>query len=238
QTGTFLIRASVDNPQGLLRPNQYVRARLRGATRPKAILIPQRAVQQGAKGHFVWVINKEGQAEQRPVSVGDWYADSWFIFRGLNAGDRVVVDGGQRLAPGTVATIKPYVANEAASAAGGSLATPAPPAAIAARSTAAAHGSIVQFASDSATLDASALQVVQKLADAIKNGVGAVTVIASVERSGNVAANADIAKRRAATVRDALIKAGAPAERVRLGAPVDAIGTGAEAQRVEIITGL
>ncbi len=237
QTGTFLIRASVDNPQGLLRPNQYVRARLSGATRPKAILIPQRAVQQGAKGHFVWVNNKEGQAEQRPVSVGDWYAESWFIFQGLNAGDRVVVDGGQRLAPGTVATVKPYVHNESPSASG-SLATPAPPAAIAARSTAAAHGSIVQFASDSATLDASALQVVQKMADAIKNGVGAVTVIASVERSGNVAANADIAKRRAATVRDAMIKAGAPAERIRLGAPVDASGTGAEAQRVEIITGL
>ena len=140
QTGTFLIRASVDNPQGLLRPNQYVRARLRGATRPKAILIPQRAVQQGAKGHFVWVINNQGQAEQRPVSVGDWYADNWFIFQGLNPGDRVVVDGAQRLAPGTVATLKPYVATESASSRGG-LATPATPPAVATQSTAAPRGS-------------------------------------------------------------------------------------------------
>jgi membrane fusion protein (multidrug efflux system) len=238
QTGTFLIRASVDNPQGLLRPNQYVRARLRGATRPKAILIPQRAVQQGAKGHFVWVINKEGQAEQRPVVVGDWYAESWFIFQGLNAGNRVVVDGGQRLAPGTVATVKPYVASESASARGGGLATPATPPGVAAQGTVAPRGSIVQFEGGSATLDSSALQVVQKIADAIKNGVGPVTVTASVDRSANVAANADIAKRRGATVRDALIKAGVPAERIRLGTPIEASGTGAESQRVEIITGL
>ena len=96
----------------------------------------------------------------------------------------------------------------------------------------------MQFASGSATLDAGASQTIEKIAGAIKNGVGPVTVIASVERSGSVAANADIAKRRAATVRDALIKTGVPAERIRLGTPADASGTGAEAQRVEIFTGL
>ena len=43
-TGTFLVRASFDNPNGVLRPNQHVRARIHGAIRPKAILVPQRAV--------------------------------------------------------------------------------------------------------------------------------------------------------------------------------------------------
>jgi membrane fusion protein, multidrug efflux system len=100
QTGTFLIRATVDNPKGVLRPNQYVRARLKGGVRPNAILVPQRAVQQGAKGHFAWVIDKDGKAEQRPVMVGDWYGESWFVNEGLHAGDRLVVDGGQRLVPG------------------------------------------------------------------------------------------------------------------------------------------
>ena len=100
QTGTFLIRATVDNPKGVLRPNQYVRARLKGAVRPDAILVPQRAVQQGAKGHFAWVLNKQGQAEQRPLVVGDWHGDSWFINEGLVSGDLLVVDGGQRLSPG------------------------------------------------------------------------------------------------------------------------------------------
>ncbi|MCX5905410.1 MAG: efflux RND transporter periplasmic adaptor subunit, partial [Proteobacteria bacterium] len=56
QTGTFLIRVNVDNPDNVLRPNQYVRVRLKGAIRPKAILVPQRAVQQGSKGHFIWVL--------------------------------------------------------------------------------------------------------------------------------------------------------------------------------------
>ena len=100
QTGTFLIRATVENPKGVLRPNQYVRARLKGAVRPNAILVPQRAVQQGAKGHFAWVVNKDGLAEQRPLMVGDWYGESWFVNEGPNPGDRLVVDGGQRLSAG------------------------------------------------------------------------------------------------------------------------------------------
>jgi membrane fusion protein (multidrug efflux system) len=101
ETGTFLIRATVDNPDGLLRPNQYVRLRLKGALRPNAILVPQRAVQQGAKGHFIWVVNQEGKAEPRPVVVGDWYGNDWFIYEGLHAGDQVVVDGGLTLRPGS-----------------------------------------------------------------------------------------------------------------------------------------
>jgi membrane fusion protein (multidrug efflux system) len=100
QTGTFLIRATVANPKGVLRPNQYVRARVKGGVRPDAILVPQRAVQQGAKGHYAWVVGKDGLAEQRPLTVGDWLDDGWFIQEGLRAGDQLVVDGGQRLAPG------------------------------------------------------------------------------------------------------------------------------------------
>jgi len=105
QTGTFLIRATVDNPNGMLRPNQYVRARLKGGVRPNAILVPQRAVQQGAKGHFAWVINAQGLAEQRPLVVGDWHGDSWFVKEGLVSGDQLVVDGGQRLSPGAQAVV-------------------------------------------------------------------------------------------------------------------------------------
>lgn len=105
QTGTFLIRATVDNPKGVLRPNQYVRARLQGAVRPHAVLVPQRAVQQGAKGHFAWVIDRHGKAELRPLVVGDWHEDSWFVDQGLAAGDRLVVDGGQRLTPGATVIV-------------------------------------------------------------------------------------------------------------------------------------
>jgi membrane fusion protein (multidrug efflux system) len=100
-TGTFLIRASLANPDGILRPNQHVRARILGATRPKAILVPQRSVQQGAKGSFVWVVDKEGKTELRPVVTGGWHGDDWFIDEGLSVGDRVVVDGGLTLRPGS-----------------------------------------------------------------------------------------------------------------------------------------
>jgi membrane fusion protein, multidrug efflux system len=101
ETGTFLIRATVDNPDGLLRPNQFVRLRLKGALRPNAILVPQRSVQQGAKGHFVWVVSQEAKAEYRPVVVGEWQGNNWVIYEGLRPGDQVVVDGGLTLRPGT-----------------------------------------------------------------------------------------------------------------------------------------
>ncbi|MGB7947922.1 MAG: efflux RND transporter periplasmic adaptor subunit [Candidatus Binatia bacterium] len=112
KTGTFLIRANVANPGGILRPNQFVRVRLNGAIRPNAILVPQRAVQQGAKGHFVWVVNEEKKAESRPVTVGDWHGDDWFINEGLRAGEQVVVDGSLTLHPGAVVAAKPLVLPE------------------------------------------------------------------------------------------------------------------------------
>jgi len=106
QTGTFLLRASVENPDGILRPNQFVRVRLKGAVRPKAILVPLRAVQQGSKGHFVWVIGKDDTAEPRPVVAGDWHGDDWFITEGLKPGERIVVDGGMTVRPGAPVQIK------------------------------------------------------------------------------------------------------------------------------------
>ena len=93
QTGTFQIRGTFDNPDAALRPNQYVTARVKGFSRPNAILVPQRAVHQAEAGHFVWVINKENLTEFRPVEPGDWHGDDWFITRGLKPGDKVIVDG-------------------------------------------------------------------------------------------------------------------------------------------------
>jgi membrane fusion protein (multidrug efflux system) len=112
-TGTFLIRVTLDNPAGMLRPNQYVQARVKGAVRPGAILVPQRAVQQGAKGHFVWVVTKDNKAENRPVAVGEWNGDDWFINEGLKVGEDVVVDGGLTLQPGAAVSAKPWVAGDA-----------------------------------------------------------------------------------------------------------------------------
>lgn len=106
QTGTFLVRATLPNPGVVLRPGQFVRVNLHGAIRPNAVVVPQRAVQQGAKGHFVWVVNKEGKAEPRPIVVGEQIGNDWFVSSGLRAGDQVVVDGGLALRPGEPVTIQ------------------------------------------------------------------------------------------------------------------------------------
>lgn len=116
-TGTFLVRAVLANPNGLLRPGQFVRALAKGASRPNAILVPQKAVLEGAKSHFVWVVNGEGKPEQRVVEVGEWQGDNWFISKGLKAGERIVVDGALRVTPGgplkiNEATVKAPVAPE------------------------------------------------------------------------------------------------------------------------------
>ena len=121
QTGTFLIRASIDNPDGALLPNQFVQVRMKGALRPMALLLPQRAVQQGPKGHFVWVLGKDDKVEERPVTVGEWQGDDWLINEGIRAGERVVADPGPGLSPGAKVSPKPY------EPAGGKPGTAAPP---------------------------------------------------------------------------------------------------------------
>ncbi|GAB7525806.1 efflux RND transporter periplasmic adaptor subunit [Paraburkholderia sp. 2C] len=99
ETGTFLVRAVFANPKGVLRPGQFVRALVSGAVRPNAILVPQRAVLQGSKSHFLWVLDNESKPHQRVVEVGDWHGDDWFITDGLRNGERVIVDGAIRVTP-------------------------------------------------------------------------------------------------------------------------------------------
>lgn len=74
--------------------------------------MPQKAVQQSANGHMVWLVNKEGLAEPRPVVVGEWVGQEWVIEQGLSAGEKLVVEGFQKLAPG--APVKPVDAAAAA----------------------------------------------------------------------------------------------------------------------------
>jgi len=226
QTGTFLIRASVDNPKGVLRPNQYVHTRLLGAVRPNAILVPQRAVQQGAKGHFVWTVNKAGKAELRPVVVGQWHGDSWFVTQGLAAGDQVVVDGALRLAPDASVKATPYLPKPGTPE---GAPVSAPPGA----------SLVVNFAAGKSTLDAEAVRLLKGFAPGMKAGPNPIDVTGFADRTGDRAANVDLAQRRATAVRDALVAEGIPADRVRLKPPQDVTGTGSDrnARRVEIAVG-
>lgn len=101
-TGTSEARAELPNKKGMLRPGQFVRAILQGATRVDAIMVPQRAVLEGPSGKFVFVVGADSKAEIRPVEVGEWSEESWVINKGLQAGDRVIVDGVVRIGPGVL----------------------------------------------------------------------------------------------------------------------------------------
>ncbi|HVF61601.1 MAG TPA: efflux RND transporter periplasmic adaptor subunit [Thermoanaerobaculia bacterium] len=99
-TGSVELRAELPNAAGDLIPGQFVRVRLLGIERPNAILVPQRAVQQGQEGKFVYVVGADGKAAPRPITVGDWLGRDWIVESGLAAGDRVIVDGALKVAPG------------------------------------------------------------------------------------------------------------------------------------------
>lgn len=126
ETGTFLVRAVFDNPKAVLRPGQFVRARVAGAIRPNAILVPQRAVLQGSKSHFLWVVDAESKGRQRVVEVGEWQGDDWFITDGLKPGERVVVDGAIRVTAGAPLKIvdRPPVADSGQQEPGGQASGP------------------------------------------------------------------------------------------------------------------
>jgi membrane fusion protein (multidrug efflux system) len=295
QTGTFLVRISVPNPQGLLRPNQFVRVRIKGATRPNAILVPQRAVQQGARGHFVWIVDKESKAQSRPVEVGDWVGDDWVISQGLAPGDEVIVEGTLRLQPGSPVKASPYVVPKrdappavgtqgagpgappparasgaptgAPAVASGTSMIPAQPGAsppmdamagapaqapsgattssavrapAAAASTPPAAGGApsasVYFESGSASLDATARGMLAKLAGQLAGGSKRIAITGYTDRHGDYAANVDLAKRRAAAVRDALTAGGVSDARLQMRPPQNIVGDGTEpmARRVDL----
>src|SRR5688500_5602529 len=99
-TGTREARAEIPNPDGTLRPGQFVRVVLKGATRPHAITVPQRAVLEGPQGKFVYIVDEKGTAQARPVQAGQWAGERWIITAGLQGGERVIVDGVMKIGPG------------------------------------------------------------------------------------------------------------------------------------------
>jgi membrane fusion protein (multidrug efflux system) len=117
ETGSFLVRAVLPNPRKELMPGMFVTAKVTGGTRTNAIIVPQLAVQQGANGHLVYVVRPDGVAELRPVVVGDYHGQKdIFILTGLQAEDRVVVDGALKVVPGQPVKIVDSVVPDAGKA--------------------------------------------------------------------------------------------------------------------------
>jgi membrane fusion protein (multidrug efflux system) len=113
-TGTREARAELPNPNGALRPGEFVRVILRGATHPNALTVPQRAVLEGPQGKFVYIVDEKGTAQPRPVEVGEWVGEDWIITKGVQAGDRVITEGLMKLGPGAPVRIADANAKPAA----------------------------------------------------------------------------------------------------------------------------
>ncbi len=108
ETGSRQGRFVFPNPEKILLPGQYVTLRVKGYTRKDAILVPQRAVQQGPTGSVLYVVGGSDKVEVRDVQATSWQGNQWLIEKGLLAGERVVVDGLQRVVPGALVKPVPF----------------------------------------------------------------------------------------------------------------------------------
>lgn len=116
-TGQITLRAEFPNADGMLLPGLYVRARLEQAVRENALSIPQMAVQRDTNGQaFVYVLKGEDTVERRDVSLGLTFKNEWLVEDGLQPGDRVVVEGAQKLYPDAKVVAEPVNAKPEAAA--------------------------------------------------------------------------------------------------------------------------
>lgn len=100
-TGSFGLRVKVDNPDGLLMPGMYVRAVIGGGVRSDAVLVPMQGIARDPKGDTTaMVVGKDNKVEVRPVKVSRTVGDKWLVEDGLKAGDKVIVEGLQKIGPG------------------------------------------------------------------------------------------------------------------------------------------
>lgn len=105
-TGTLKVRLELPNPDQLLRANQFARVRVTTQHLKDALVVPQRAVQEFQGKNFLWVIDAEMKATQRDVVLGPRVDQDWVIHEGLKPGDQVVVEGMQKMKPGTTVAIR------------------------------------------------------------------------------------------------------------------------------------
>jgi len=100
-TGSYLLRIVVPNPDHLLLPGMYVNAVVSSGVRSDAVLVPQQGVLRGLRGEtYAMVVDAEGKAARRDMRVGHTVGDQWLVEEGLAAGDRVIVEGLQKIRPG------------------------------------------------------------------------------------------------------------------------------------------
>ena len=128
QTSVVSARAEFENPKFFVLPGQFVRVTISGLTLVKAMLIPQKAVIQTTKGSMVVVIGANDIAEMRAVDLGDNYGDSFLVNKGLTSGERIVVEGSNKVVPGKPVRIAEVVQPKQGGGSSAPVGTQAPPA--------------------------------------------------------------------------------------------------------------
>ncbi len=123
-TGTQLFRATFPNPDMLLVPGQFVRIRMHGITRDSTMVVPQRAVSQAMGRQTVFVLSPGDTVQARDVVATSWQGSNWIIESGLSPGDRVIVEGVQKIGPGL--KVRPVAARDSAAPGPASPGAPRP----------------------------------------------------------------------------------------------------------------
>ena len=108
-TGSFILRMVFPNPKHTLLPGMYVRAIVQEGVVDRAILVPQQGVSRDAKGNPVaLIVDSLGKVEQRMLMVDRAIGDKWLVSSGLKPGERVIVDGAQKVRPGAPVKVLPF----------------------------------------------------------------------------------------------------------------------------------
>ena len=111
-SGSLIMKALFPNPSGLLMPGMFARVKLTGEVIPRAILVPQRAVQQLLGKSFVMVVGKDNKSEARTVELGDQVGSYFVVTKGITTSDTVIVEGLTNLREGIDLDVKTVTASE------------------------------------------------------------------------------------------------------------------------------
>ncbi|MEA2040474.1 MAG: efflux RND transporter periplasmic adaptor subunit [Thermodesulfobacteriota bacterium] len=108
-TGSVILRIVFPNPEGVLLPGMFVRAVIKAGVKEQVILIPQQGVSRDRKGNPVsLIVDAGGKVEQRMLTIDRAIGDRWLVSAGLAPGDRVIVEGMQRVRPGAAVKVVPF----------------------------------------------------------------------------------------------------------------------------------
>jgi membrane fusion protein (multidrug efflux system) len=126
-TGSVTLRVIVPNPKGHLLPGMFLRAVVQEGINNEAILIPQQAVSRNPRGDpFALIVDGEGKVVQRMLTLDRAIGDRWLVTSGLAPGERVIVEGSQKVRPGAAVKVVPLQAGGTSGAAPKKTAEPAP----------------------------------------------------------------------------------------------------------------